>query len=179
MSILSEVLDDVKRQSKSFSSKRELQNRNWVRFNEDGILEEKITYIFQPNDELLISKSGDVNKGCWKILNDNTLMIEIDNSSILYRSFKYDDGIILLNKDGTDVVITLVSEKMLEAIGKSFIEFIKEKVKPENQFQETSNELSEDVKNQNQNDDNIEIMVIIISVIVAIILMIAVLADIK
>ena len=62
--------------------KQHLINKNWVLLrNSEG---HRQVYIFQKDQTLLISQVGEVDKGRWEEVGDNSLLIEIGSKSTLY-----------------------------------------------------------------------------------------------
>ena len=70
--------------------------------------------IFQKDQTLLIANSGDVIKGKWEEVGDNSLMIEFDNKSTLYQPSYESESIFILKVNGKEQYLYLVEEKLYE-----------------------------------------------------------------
>ena len=93
-------------------SKQHLIKKNWVLLKESE--EERQIYIFQKDQTLLIANSGDVIKGKWEEVGDNSLMIEFDNKSTLYQPSYESESIFILKVNGKEQYLNLVEEKLYE-----------------------------------------------------------------
>ena len=93
-------------------SKQHLIKKNWVLLKESE--EERQIYIFQKDQTLLIANSGDVIKGKWEEVGDNSLMIEFDNKSTLYQPSYESESIFILKVNGKEQYLYLVEEKLYE-----------------------------------------------------------------
>lgn len=94
------------------ASKQHLIKKNWVLLKEAE--EEKQVYIFQKDQTLLIAHDGDVIKGRWEEVGDNSLMIEFDNKSTLYQPSYESESIFILKVNGKEQYLYLVEEKLYE-----------------------------------------------------------------
>ena len=93
-------------------SKQHLIKKNWVLLKESE--EERQIYIFQKDQTLLMYNSGDVIKGKWEEVGDNSLMIEFDNKSTLYQPSYESESIFILKVNGKEQYLYLVEEKLYE-----------------------------------------------------------------
>ena len=100
----------------SFSEKLDnlayLTNKHWVVI--DDIDSVKCVYIFRPNNELLISRDGKVEKAKWEYLGHNSLLIDVKNESYLFKHGFFDDNILALKIDSKDEYAFLVNESKFD-----------------------------------------------------------------
>lgn len=95
-------IEDLIPKLTSFSKKLDnlslLTDCNWtnIKFDEDL----KQTYIFRSNKELLISNNGKVEKAKWEYLSKDSIIIEKEANTYLYRHGFLDEYILILKIDG-------------------------------------------------------------------------------
>lgn len=70
-------------------------------------------YIFRVNNELLISVNGVVNKGKWEYIGKDSLLIEKENQTFLFRHGFLDDNIFVLKVDGKNEYAFFMDEEVL------------------------------------------------------------------
>ena len=92
--------------------KQHLINKNWVLLrNSEG---HRQVYIFQKDQTLLISQAGEVDKGRWEEVGDNSILIEVDNKSTLYKPTHKTEHLLILKVDGKEEYLHFVDEKLYE-----------------------------------------------------------------
>jgi hypothetical protein len=69
-------------------------DRKWRMIDDEDV---ETSYIFRAKNELLVAKSGVVSKGKWDIINNNDIMLEIEDSTLLFRQAFIDENIFVLN----------------------------------------------------------------------------------
>ncbi len=89
-----------------------LTRQNWIHVNDMD--NSKIVWIFRGNHELLISHNGAVSRGHWDLLNRDSLLVDIDNTSTLYRQGFVDDNFLVLKVDGIEQYLFFASEIEVE-----------------------------------------------------------------
>lgn len=89
-----------------------LINKNWVLLRESE--DEKQVYIFQKDQTLLISQAGEVNKGRWEEVGDNSILVEVRDKSTLYKPNYRTENILILKVDGKEEYLHFVDEKLYE-----------------------------------------------------------------
>lgn len=83
----------------------------WAFIDEDG---DKVTYIFRRNNELLVSKKGDVTTGHWEYLPVmQSLLIEHAGRKRMYNQGFVDNVVMALRKDGTEELFLLANQQAL------------------------------------------------------------------
>ncbi len=108
-----------------------LTNQHWVVIDE--LKNSKVVYIFRNNNELLISNNGNVEKAKWEYLGHNTLLIDKNSSSYLFKQGFFDENIIALKVDSKDEYAFLINEskydgeinsieKVIDFLRKNYIE---------------------------------------------------------
>lgn len=83
-----------------------------------GIIEntEPATFIFRKeNNELPISKAGNVEKGKWDYISSmNALMLEMEGKTTLYKQGFFDDSVLILQREGTDEYSLFINENKID-----------------------------------------------------------------
>lgn len=139
---LANIIPKIKRYSEKLDNLTLLTNQHWVVIDE--LQSSKFVYIFRNNQELLISQNGMVEKGRWEYLGNNSLLIERNTGSFLFRHGFFDSNILALKIDGRDEYAFLVNENNyggdLNNIEKvlSFLESKYLKIIPSNQIRKTN-----------------------------------------
>lgn len=145
--------------SKKLDAKAVLYNKNWEVFNDSG---EKEVFIFRTNNELLISRTGIVQKGKWELLYNNTLLIEVDGILYLLNAAFVDNTFMALKLDGTNECMILIDSQLkqkliLESINaiNSYLESINpkknevyEEVYKKEELKETEEEITEEEEDE-------------------------------
>ena len=109
---LSEIIPKIKRYSEQLDNLTLLTGQHWVML--DDIDNYKKVFIFRNSNDLLISINGRVAKGRWEFLGNNTLLIEHNNNSFLYRHGFFDKNILALKIDGVNEYSFLINETKFE-----------------------------------------------------------------
>lgn len=95
--------------SQNLDAESTLYSKSWEVFNETG---DKELFIFRPNNELLISRNGIVQKGKWELLNIATLLIDVADRSYLLNAAYIEDRFLALKLDGTDEYMVMIETDM-------------------------------------------------------------------
>lgn len=103
-----DIIPKVLKYSKELDFKTQLENHHWVLI--DGFQKDKIVYIFRPNNQLIISKNGNIVKGIWEYLGNNSILIEHDIKSLLLRQGFYTPEILALKLDSKNEFVIFVNE---------------------------------------------------------------------
>ncbi len=103
-----DIIPKVLKYSKALDFKTQLENHHWVLI--DGIQTDKLVYIFRPNNQLIISKNGNVKKGNWESLGNNSILIEYREVSLLLRQGFYTPEILALKLDSKNEFVIFVNE---------------------------------------------------------------------
>lgn len=114
---LSDVIPAIRRQSKKLNDVTVLQNVHWRLVDEGS--GSRVVYIFRDQNELLISKNGEVEKGRWEYLGKDSLLIEIASKAYLFKQGFYNDYVLGLKKDGINEYAVLINEEKVEKEVKS------------------------------------------------------------
>jgi len=105
---ISDIIPRIQKYSQKLDNITLLTNQHWVVI--DDINNAKTVYIFRPNNELLISKNGKVEKVKWEYLGNNLLLIDRKDESYLFKHGFFDENILALKIDGKDEYAFLVNE---------------------------------------------------------------------
>lgn len=83
----------------------------WGFIDDDG---DKVTYIFRRNNELLVSKKGEVATGRWEYLPVvQSMLIEYNGAKRMYNQGFLDKAVMVLRKDGTEEVFALANSQII------------------------------------------------------------------
>lgn len=105
-----DIIPKIQKFSKKLDKISVLTEKHWVML--DDSLNEKLVYIFREKEnQLLISADGKVEKGTWEYLGNNSLLIDKNNESFLFKHGFIDDYILALKIDGKDEYAILVNEQ--------------------------------------------------------------------
>ena len=126
---LLDIIPKIKRYSKKLDDLTILTNQNWVVIDEET--DRKVVYIFrEKGNQLLISGNGKIEKGTWEYLGNNSILIDRQDGSFLFKHGFIDDYILALKIDGKDEYVLLVNEiKFEERINSipSVLDFLEKK----------------------------------------------------
>jgi hypothetical protein len=104
---LKSILPRVQQYSKHLDDTASFADIPWTFFDTEG---EKVTYIFRRNQDLLVSKKGDVLTGKWEYLPImQSLLIEYDGKKSLYNQGFLDKAVMILRKDSTDELFPMIN----------------------------------------------------------------------
>lgn len=122
---ISDIIPKIQRFSQKLDNLTLLTNQQWVVI--DGIDDVKSVYIFRQNNDLLISLNGIVEKAKWEYLSNNSLLIDRENESYLFKHGFFDENILALKIDSRNEYAFLVNEsrydKELNSL-ESIVEFL-------------------------------------------------------
>ena len=108
----SDIIPKIKRFSQELDNLTLLTNQHWVVI--DDLDKTKNVYIFRPNNELLISQNGKVEKAKWEYLGHNSLLIDRKEESYLFKHGFFDENILALKIDSKEEYAFLVNESKFE-----------------------------------------------------------------
>lgn len=106
------IISKIKQHSEKLDNLTLLTDNHWVVLDE--LTNSKYVYIFRSNNELLVAQNGKVVKGKWEYLGNNSLLIEQDNGSYLFKHGFFDSSILALKVDGKDEFAFLINENQYE-----------------------------------------------------------------
>ncbi len=125
---ISDIIPKIQKFSHKLDDLTLLTNHHWVVVDE--IKKIKNVYIFRKNNELLISTNGEVDKGKWEYLGNNSLLIDKNEKSYLFKHGFFDENVLALKIDGKEEYAFLINENRYDNELNSFtrvIEFINKK----------------------------------------------------
>lgn len=105
---ISDIIPRIQKFSQKLDNLTLLTNQHWVVI--DDIDNEKNVYIFRQNNELLISQNGKVEKAKWEYLGHNSLLIDRNEESYLFKHGFFDENILALKIDSKNEYALLVNE---------------------------------------------------------------------
>lgn len=109
---ISDLIPKLQKFSQKLDNLTLLTNQHWVLI--DNISNNKNVYIFRPNNDLLISQNGKVEKAKWEYLGNNSLLIDIKDDSYLFKHGFFDENILALKVDSKDEYAFLINENKYE-----------------------------------------------------------------
>ncbi len=115
---ISDIIPQIQRFSQKLDDLTILTNQHWVVMDE--IDKTKNVYIFRKNNELLISTNGEVEKGRWEYLGNNSLLIDKKDKSYLFKHGFFDENVLALKIDGREEYAFLVNENKYDSELNSF-----------------------------------------------------------
>ncbi|HBQ61693.1 MAG TPA: hypothetical protein DD671_19305, partial [Balneolaceae bacterium] len=113
-----DIIPKLKSYSKKIDDLTLLKNQNWILLNEN--LEEKNVFIFRDNNELLISKNGRVEKAKWEYLGNDSLLIDRNDGSFLFKHGFFDQSVFALKVDGDSEYAIFISEMVFNQVIHNF-----------------------------------------------------------
>ncbi len=144
--------------------KQHLINKNWVLLrNSEG---HRQVYIFQKDQTLLISQAGEVDKGRWEEVGDNSILIEVGSKSTLYKPTHETEHLLILKVDGKEEYLHFVDEKLYEE-GYKTTDKINELISSAN----NSNEVKEEQPKEVPNNIGLFMILLLIGMVIMIAIM--------
>ncbi len=119
---ISDIIPKIQRFSQKLDDLTILTNQHWVVMDE--IDKTKNVYIFRKNNELLVSSNGEVEKGRWEYLGNNSLLIDKKDKSYLFKHGFFDENVLALKIDGREEYAFLVNENKYDGELNSFTRVI-------------------------------------------------------
>jgi len=105
---LSDIFPKLQQFSEKLDNLTLLTNQHWVFI--DDLLLIKTVYIFRPNNELLISSNGKVEKAKWEFLGNKSLLIDKEDESYLFKHGFFDENILALKVDSSEEYAVFINE---------------------------------------------------------------------
>lgn len=106
---LLDIIPKIQRFSQKLDNLTVLTNTHWVVIDEE--LNRKVVFIFREKDnQLLISENGKIEKGTWEYLGNNSLLIDRNEGSYLFKHGFIDDTVLALKVDGKEEYALLINE---------------------------------------------------------------------
>jgi hypothetical protein len=109
---ISDIIPKIKRFSRKLDELTLLTNQEWVVLDE--LAQSKVKYIFLADGELLIASNGIVDRGRWRYIGQNSIIIDLIEKSFLYKHGFFDENILALKLDGIEGYAILVNESKYE-----------------------------------------------------------------
>lgn len=108
---ISSILPRIQQYSKQLNDEANFVEIPWGFIDDDG---DKVTYIFRRNNELLVSKKGEVATGRWEYLPVvQSMLIEYNGAKRMYNQGFLDKAVMVLRKDGTEEVFALANSQII------------------------------------------------------------------
>ncbi len=105
---IADIIPKIQRFSKKLDDLTLLTNNHWVSLSD--ILNSKTVYIFRPNNQLLVSENGLVQKGTWEYLGNQSLLLDTNSQSYLLKQGFFDENVLALKLDSSDQFAFFVNE---------------------------------------------------------------------
>jgi len=108
-----DIIPKIQRFSQKLNDITILQNKHWVILSEESL--DKVVFIFrEKNNQLLISNNGIIEKGTWDYIGNNSIMIDRNSGTYLFKHGFIDECILALKVDGKEEYALLVNEERFE-----------------------------------------------------------------
>lgn len=106
------AIQQLQNYNKGFIKRTILLNKPWTLIDEEQQVQK---LIFKSNDELIISKNGDVKRGKWEYLVEaKSFLIDRGEDIILCQEGFLDEAALILRKDGAnDIFYVFANENLL------------------------------------------------------------------
>lgn len=105
---LLDIIPKIQAFSKKLDENSLLINQHWVSVNE--IANSKTVFIFRDNEQLLISQNGRIERAKWEYVGANSLIIDRNSESYLFKHGFLDETVLALKVDGTETYALFVNE---------------------------------------------------------------------
>ena len=105
---IADIIPKIQKFSKKLDALTKLTNQHWVSLDDIG--QSKKVYIFRPNNQLLTSENGLVEKGSWEYLGNQSLLIDTKNESYLLKHGFFDENVMALKLDSTNKYAFFINE---------------------------------------------------------------------
>lgn len=109
---LLDILPKIQQYSQKLDDLTLLTNQHWVLMDSIGV--DKTIYIFRINNELLVSTNGNVTKGKWEYLGNNSILIDLIDKSYLFKQGFFDKNILALKTDNRYEYAVFVNENRFD-----------------------------------------------------------------
>jgi hemin uptake protein HemP len=109
---IADIIPKIQRYSDKLDNLTLLTNQHWVLI--ENLEQEKQLYLFRPNNELLISKNGKIEKGKWEYLGNKSLLIDQGGQAFLFKHGFFDENLLALKIDSKDEYAFFVNENKYE-----------------------------------------------------------------
>jgi hypothetical protein len=109
---IADIIPKFQRYSEKMDNATLLMSKHWVLI--DNIEEEKQVYIFRPDNQLLISKNGKIEKGKWEYLGNKSLIIDQGDQAYLFKHGFFDENLLALKIDSKEEYALFVNENKYE-----------------------------------------------------------------
>lgn len=113
-SYLQSILPRLQQYSKQLNDEANFVEIPWAYMDESGV---KVTYLFRRNNELLVTRQGEVATGKWEYLPAmQSLLIEYGGKRRMYNQGFLDKAVLLLRKEGTQALLALANTGLLPGL---------------------------------------------------------------
>lgn len=119
-----DIIPKLERHSKKLNDLTKFHNNYWILLEENS--NSKKTFIFRQNNQLLISENGKVTKALWEYIGENSILLEWDNNTYLFKHGFLDNNVLILQLDNTTEHIIFISQTYYDNIKNSVQELIQE-----------------------------------------------------
>lgn len=109
---LLDFLPKIQKYSQKLDDITLLTNQHWVLMGSIGM--DKTIYIFRLNNELLVSTDGHVSKGKWEYLGNNSILVDLQDKSYLFKHGFFDKNILALKTDNNNNYTVFVNENQFD-----------------------------------------------------------------
>ncbi|MFD0701771.1 hypothetical protein [Myroides pelagicus] len=109
---IASIIPKIQEYSRKLDDITLLTNQHWVLI--DDIELSKTIFIFKTSNELLVATNGIVEKGKWEYLGNQSLLIDLQDKSFLFKQGFFDENVLALKVDGKDEYSMLINENKFD-----------------------------------------------------------------
>lgn len=108
-----DIISKITSYSKELDDKSLIINKKWILVDES---DEKSSFIFRENNQLLISKNGIIQKSSWDYITNDLVSLEIKNINYLFTPSFLDENLFILKLDGRNEYVVFINENKVQGI---------------------------------------------------------------
>ncbi|MDM1041827.1 MULTISPECIES: hypothetical protein [Empedobacter] len=108
-----DIISKITSYSKELDDKSLIINKKWILVDES---DEKSSFIFRENNQLLISENGIIQKSSWDYITNDLVSLEIKNINYLFTPSFLDENLFILKLDGRNEYVVFINENKVQGI---------------------------------------------------------------
>lgn len=109
---IADIIPRISKYSKQLDNLTLLTEQQWVAV--DFISGTKRVYVFRKNNDLLVSTDGQVERGKWDFIGNNSLLLDIEKATYLLRHVFIDENILALKVDSKEEYLLFLNESKFD-----------------------------------------------------------------
>ncbi|WP_322971516.1 hypothetical protein [Faecalibacter sp. LW9] len=108
-----DIISKITSYSKELDDKSLIINKKWILVDESN---EKSSFIFRENNQLLISENGIIQKSSWDYITNDLVSLEIKKINYLFTPSFLDENLFILKLDGRNEYVVFINENKVQGI---------------------------------------------------------------